>query len=206
MRAVGFPQFTQLSSLSFLRVLPLWSQSAALPLRHRGVDGSIVGPVTSRPLLAAVDRVLRDAVPAALGPLRHENRGWQAKWWSGNPDLHYECWPRSKTTVELGLHFEADPLTNARLLAAFRARAKPIARALGDAVRIEEWDKGWARVWEPAAQPERDAAAARALGGRLALYIRTLEPILRDELPADVPWTVATPAAAPRPRPRARSR
>lgn len=154
----------------------------------------------------AIDRILRDTIPAAFGSPEHQNRGWQAKWWFGNPDLHYECWPRSKTTLELGLHFEADPLTNTRLLAAFRARAKPIARSLGDTVRIEEWDRGWARVWEAAQAPGGGDDAAQVLAGRLARYIRTLEPILRDELPADVAWTVATPAAAPRPRPRAHSR
>ncbi|HEX4743928.1 MAG TPA: hypothetical protein VFW12_04575 [Candidatus Limnocylindria bacterium] len=159
-----------------------------------------------RTYLRAVDAAVRDGLPAALGPVQHQNRGWQAKWWFGNPALHYESTPRVRASViEIGLHFEADELTNALLFAAFRARAKAIARRLGE-VRIEEWDRGWARVWEPVALTEPlGARNGTAVGERIAAYVAVLEPILRDELPADVEWS-PTPAAAPRRRPRARSR
>ena len=132
---------------------------------------------------------MRAGVPEALGEIRHQDRGWQAKWWFGNPALHYEATPRVREkAVEIGLHFEADPLTNARLLAAFRAHAKAIARQLG-AVRIDEWDRGWARVWEPIALSKPlGVENATAVGKRLARYITVLEPILRDELPGDVEW------------------
>jgi len=144
--------------------------------------------------LRAVDAAVRDGVPTALGGVQHQNRGWQAKWWFGNPALHYESTPRARnSTVEIGLHFEADELTNALLLAAFRAHAKKIARRLGD-VRIEEWDRGWARLWEPIALTEPlGARNGTAVGKRIAGYVTVLEPILRDELPADLPWSVALP-------------
>ena len=156
--------------------------------------------------LRAVDAAIRESIPITLGEVQHQNRGWQAKWWYGNPALHYESTPRVRqSTVEIGLHFEADELTNALLLAAFRAHAKPIARRLGD-VRIEEWDRGWARVWEPVALTEPlGTRNATAVGKRLAAYIAVLEPILRDELPREVEWSLS-PAAAPRRQPRARSR
>lgn len=142
-----------------------------------------------RTYLRAVDAAMREGVPAGLGALRHQNRGWQAKWWYGNPALHYEATSRVREkAIEIGLHFEADPLTNARLLAAFRAHAKSIARRLGE-VRIEEWDRGWARVWEPIALPKPlGVENGTAVGKRLARYISVLEPILRDELPGDVEW------------------
>jgi hypothetical protein len=156
--------------------------------------------------LRAVDAAVREGIPNTLGEVHHQNRGWQAKWWYGNPALHYESTPRVRqSTVEIGLHFEADELTNALLLAAFRAHAKPIARRLGD-VRIEEWDRGWARVWEPIGLTEPlGTRNGTAVGKRIAAYVAVLEPILRDELPADVEWSL-TPAAAPRRQPRARSR
>lgn len=151
--------------------------------------------------LRAVDAAVRESIPIKLGEVQHQNRGWQAKWWYGNPALHYESTPRVRqTTIEIGLHFEADELTNALLLAAFRAHAKPIARRLGD-VRIEEWDRGWARVWEPVALTEPlGTRNGTAVGKRLAAYIAVLEPILRDELPRDVEWSLET---APRRRARA---
>ena len=159
-----------------------------------------------RTYLRAVDTAVRQGIPKGLGDVQHQNRGWQAKWWFGNPALHYESTPRVRnSTVEIGLHFEADELTNALLLAAFRARAKTIARRLGD-VRIEEWDRGWARLWEPIALTEPlGTRNGTVVGSRIAEYVAVLEPILRDELPGDAEWSL-TPAAARRRRPRARSR
>ena len=126
-----------------------------------------------------------------------EAYSYQAKAWYGNVDLHYEIWVRSRLrVVELGLHFEADDLTNARLLAAFGARARDVKRGLGTDARIEEWDKGWARVWEPISLELPDAALRDRVTARFSGYIRTLEPMLRDELPSDVAWKIAPPRRA----------
>jgi hypothetical protein len=113
-----------------------------------------------------------------------------AQLWSGNKQLHYEAWIRERLgVIELGLHFEADTLTNARLLAAFRARERTIRRAVGAQVRIEGWDKGWARVWEPIELASLDGAFLDRIAGRMVAYIFALEPVLRDEVPADVAWS-----------------
>jgi hypothetical protein len=112
-----------------------------------------------------------------------------AKLWFGNHDLHYEITPRERArTIEIGLHFEADPLTNARLLAAFAANARGIERVLVNA-RIEQWDRGWCRIWEPLPFRTPDAELARDLASQLAAYVTALEPILRRELPSDVRWS-----------------
>jgi hypothetical protein len=117
-----------------------------------------------------------------------------AQVWSGNKQLHYEAWIRPRLgVIEIGLHFEADALTNARLLAAFRAHERAIRRALGPDVRIEGWDKGWARVWEPVALVTLDRAFLDRTGARIAAYVTALEPVLRAELPADVAWTEPRP-------------
>ena len=130
----------------------------------------------------------RATAPKRLGPYREVRYSWIGKLWTGNEDLHYEVWPRPRLDViELGLHFEADALTNARLLSAFRTREAEVRAALGAAPLIESWDKGWARVYE-SHRLESDRAAAERYGARLAAYISALEPILRHELPADVPW------------------
>jgi hypothetical protein len=117
-----------------------------------------------------------------------------AQLWSGNKQLHYEAWIRDRLgVIEIGLHFEADALTNARLLAAFRARERAIRRALGADVRFETWDKGWARVWEPVALVPLDQAFLEKIGGRIAAYVRALEPLLRAEVPSDVAWSEPRP-------------
>jgi hypothetical protein len=139
--------------------------------------------------LRRVRTLVRERVPAELREFQWESYSFQSKLWYGNKALHYEIWPREKLgTIEIGLHFEADPLTNARLLAAFRANAKVVRRALVDA-RIEEWDRGWARVWEPLPHRKPDAHLAVELAERIAAYVSELEPILRRELPSDVAWT-----------------
>jgi hypothetical protein len=112
-----------------------------------------------------------------------------AQLWSGNKQLHYEAWIRERLgVIELGLHFEADALTNARLLAAFRARERAIRRALGTDVRIETLDKGWARVWEPIELATLDQSFLARIGTRMTAYVTALEPVLRDEVPTDVAW------------------
>jgi hypothetical protein len=147
---------------------------------------------------AATFRDVRAALGADLpAHLRHfqwSATSWMAKAWYGNRALHYEIWVRHRAkVVEVGLHFEADDLTNARLLGAFRARSATVKRALGDGARIEEWDKGWARVWEPFALED---GVHERVSQRFVEYVRGLEPMLRDELPADVAWKL--PAARAR--------
>jgi hypothetical protein len=154
--------------------------------------------------LRRVAPIVRSRVPVALRGFRYDSIAFMAKLWYGNKDLHYEIWSRARLgTIEIGLHFEADPLTNARLLAAFAAQSRAIRRALTDA-RIEEWDRGWARVWEPLPHRKPDEQLASELGQRIAAYVTALEPILRRELPSDVAWVEKD--ARPRVRAAARSR
>jgi hypothetical protein len=151
-----------------------------------------------RECLRRVAALVRERVPADLREFHWDSGSAMAKLWYGNKDLHYEIWSRERLgTIEIGLHFEADPLTNARLLAAFAANAKAARRTLADA-RIEEWDRGWARVWEPLPHRKPDQHLAIELAERIAAYVSALEPILRQELPSDVAWSEpeARPARA----------
>jgi hypothetical protein len=142
--------------------------------------------------LRRVRSLVRERVPSDLREFQWESFSFQSKLWYGNKALHYEIWPRERLgTIEIGLHFEADPLTNARLLAAFAANAKAIRRALAGAL-IEEWDRGWARVWEPLPHRRPDEGLAAELAERVAAYVTALEPILRRELPSDVTWSEPT--------------
>jgi len=147
-----------------------------------------------RECLRRVRLLLRERLPEDLRAFQWE-ASFLAKAWFGSHALHYEITPRERLgVIEIGLHFEADPLTNARLLAAFRANAKAVRRALANA-RLEEWDRGWCRVWEPLAYRKADVSLAKELADRIGAYISVLEPILRRELPRDVAW--AEPEARP---------
>ena len=142
-------------------------------------------------LRGVVERALEE-IPGDLPSLHSVTYSYMAQLWSGNKQLHYEAWIRERLgVIELGLHFEADALTNARLLAAFRARERAVHRALGAEVRIETWDRGWARVWEPVALATLDRTFLELIGGRVAAYVIALEPLLRAEVPSDVAWREA---------------
>ena len=142
-------------------------------------------------MLKPLPALIRPLIPAKLRDFRSGARwAYLMKLYYGNAQLHYEASHRPRVrTIEIGLHFEADDLTNARLLGAFRTHERAIRRKL-PAARFEEWDKGWARVWEPVPYDRLDTALRDDLAARLARYVTTLEPILRDELPADVPWSL----------------
>jgi len=162
---------------------------------HRTSSTAPAHPVLdSRTFLRGVIKIVEDEVPADFPVFHSTAYSYMAQMWSGNKQLHYEAWIRDRLgVIELGLHFEADALTNARLLAAFRAHERTIRRALGPEVRIEGWDKGWARVWEPVALVTLDRPFLDRIGTRIAAYVSALEPMLRAELPADAAWTESRP-------------
>src|SRR5258708_16050107 len=115
------------------------------------------------------------------------------KLWFGNKDLHDELGVYAhRKVVELGLPFESAPLTNLVLLGAFKAHAKTVARRL-PAARIESWDKGWARVWEPIPLRPFDERFGAQVTKTLPRYVRVLDPILEEPLPPDAPWTTYPP-------------
>jgi len=147
----------------------------------------------TKEFLRALLSSIRDDLPARYRDARIEVQGAIGKLWYGNRDIHYECNIRARLgTIEIGLHFEADPLTNARLLGAFRSRKTAVLKGLGSAARLEEWDRGWSRIWEPHDAPGLDDALRGRLAKRLSRYVAVLEPILREELPAEVSWRLPT--------------
>jgi len=159
------------------------SSSAAAPRR-----------LDSRTFLRGLAARAQEARPPGTPRFHSVTHSYMAQLWSGNRQLHYEAWIRERLgVIEVGLHFEADALTNARLLAAFRARERAIHRALDGEVRIEGWDKGWARVWEPIELATLDGPFQERVGARLAAYVRALQPLLQAELPSDVAWSESRP-------------
>ena len=160
-----------------------------------------------REFLRRLPGAVRAKLPADLAGCSSGFGFSLAQLWYGNRALHYETWLRHRQDViEIGLHFEADPLTNMRLLAAFRARERLVRKGLGAGTRIEEWDRGWTRLWESVPLDALEETLLERVASRLARYITTCEPLLRDELPADVPWELKPPRAPSRtPRGRTRS-
>ena len=51
-----------------------------------------------------------------------------------------------KKEVDVGPRFQGDPESNSMHLELLKQRSADIRAAQGDAVGLEEWDKGWTRV------------------------------------------------------------
>ncbi len=99
----------------------------------------------------------------------------------GDPRQHYELWLRSKVgLVEIGLHFEGVREDNLRRIAAVAEAMPVVVEGLGAGVDVEEWTETWTRIHESIALPALEEDAARALGERLATYVRVLEPVVRE--------------------------
>ena len=101
------------------------------------------------------------------------------------PSVHYEVWiQRRRKEVELGLHFEGDPESNFRHLAALSQRSGEIRSSLGPDVEIEQWDRGWTRAHETLPLEPLTDDFLIEVSFKLSGMIRALEPILRAEAPA----------------------
>src|SRR6476646_8121834 len=120
---------------------------------------------------------------AALGkPPRGHTRGRLAQfWWGPLAAIHYEVWLHERDLrLELGLHFESSATTNQELYKAFGQHLLEIQYELGESIWVEEWDKGWTRIYETQPLFPMDEARVYAVAGRLCEIIDCLQPILEE--------------------------
>ena len=117
-------------------------------------------------------------------------RGFEARnrwsivqlWYPPSSRVHYEVGiHRRVERVEVGLHFEADPRSNARLLELFE-RDLIVAKAVSERFEAEPWDRGWARVYEMLPIEPLDDSYVRQVADRLAGLIEALQPALESAL------------------------
>jgi len=82
--------------------------------------------------------------------------------------------------LELGLHFEAVQRENKRLLKAFGPHLLEIQQELGDSIWLEEWDRGWTRIYETQRLFPLDDERILAVTARMCEIIDCLQPILES--------------------------
>jgi hypothetical protein len=137
------------------------------------------------PFLHRLPEAIRPQLPAAFGPLHPLHmkvRGRLLQLWYG-PDatIHYEIWIHERTQqLELGLHCEADAALNARLKRELSFCLFEIKHALGNGVELEEWDRGWTRLYETHPLYPLDEARLTEIGERAGLFVRTIQPIYME--------------------------
>ena len=101
--------------------------------------------------------------------------------WYENRRVHYEVWfHRRIDRLEVGLHFEADPETNRRLLEQFEESLIVAKAEISERVEAEPWDRGWARVYEMLPLEPLDEGYLKKVADRLARFVTVLEPLRRE--------------------------
>ena len=99
----------------------------------------------------------------------------------GVPSVHYEVWiQRRRSLVEVGLHFEADPDTNARYLESLSGRFPEIYEVLGPSVEPEQWTRSWTRVHESLSLRALEEDFLIEVSSRLSRMVSVLEPMVRE--------------------------
>ena len=133
-----------------------------------------------REVAAEVERRLqKEGMPANL-----EVRYRLAKIWYGeDPDVHYELSLHEiGSQLEIGLHAESTAESNRAFYAAFDKCMVEIQRELGNSIWLEEWDRGWARIYETQPLWPLDTSRVDEVAARIVEIISVIEPIYRTIL------------------------
>ena len=112
-------------------------------------------------------------------PVRSRVRSHLAQfWWGSDSSVHYEIAMHERAgRIELGLHFESTATRNRSLYAGMERHLLEIQNSLGDGMWLENWDKGWVRLYETQLMAPLDEARVYALAGRFCEIIECLQPI-----------------------------
>jgi hypothetical protein len=120
---------------------------------------------------------------ALLRPdLRTSARSRLAKLWFGTDgSIHYEVWVHDRTAkLELGFHCESTPEYNRLLYKEFDLCLIEIQARLGPAFWLEEWDRGWIRLYETHPLWPLYEARVEEIAFRLMEVIDTIQPIFEE--------------------------
>jgi hypothetical protein len=139
------------------------------------------GKLRPRDFLTALPDRVRPLLPPSERDLQWRQRWSLVQLWYGdNARIHYEVWfHRRIDRIEVGLHFEADAVTNARLLDHFLDNLI-VAKAVSERIEAEPWDRGWTRVYEMIPLEPLDDAFLDRIAERLAHLISNLQPLLDE--------------------------
>jgi hypothetical protein len=139
---------------------------------ERGVNGS--------EFFGGLPAAVRVHLPKPLRDFKVNRRSWLVQLYYAHPLLHYEAWNlgERRGVLEIGLHFESrDRALNERLLLGFQSHLFEIKSELGESIEAEQWDKGWAKVYEVIPRENFSQEYADRVAARMAQLIVILQPI-----------------------------
>ena len=115
----------------------------------------------------------------ASPPLNTEVRSRLAKFWYGpDPSVHYELWLHENTAqLEIGLHAESAAERNRAIYAALDRCMVEIQSELGASMWLEEWDRGWVRLYETQRLWPLDPSRVEEVASRVCEVMAVVQPI-----------------------------
>ena len=130
--------------------------------------------------LREVDSEMRRRYPDHSRQLNTHLRSRLVQFWFGaDRAIHYEVWIHERAAqMELGLHFESTASRNRELYRRFDGELLSIQAVLGDSIWVEEWERGWSRIYETQPLWPLDAARVITTSDRLVEMVATFQPIL----------------------------
>ena len=146
---------------------------------HRHTATANQGSLTPTAFVSAVTREVESYFLRAGNPIHKSARSWLAQfWWGDDRTVHYELWVHGGTLrLEIGLHFESTAARNRALYNAFSKHIVEIQARLGDTIWLEEWDKGWTRLYETVPLYPLDEARVYSVAGRMCEIMECLQPM-----------------------------
>lgn len=124
---------------------------------------------------------MRALLPPELRGFQSRIRSGLVQLYYGDPGVHFEAWFHWRTSrLELGLHFERSARENAVLFSRFDRHIVELKHELGESVELEQWEKGWARIYETWPCDRLDRPFQDRMTERLARIIQVLQPVLED--------------------------
>lgn len=149
----------------------------------------------SRAFFEQVDDELRGLLGPSLRTYRSVHDARLLKLWYGDPSMHFEVqfvsrrWsPTGGPAIEVGLHLEhADPAVNEARVAALSAREgawRPVLPGAAAGPALGPRGAAWRRISELLEEtgPD-DSDLASEAAERLAVYVRTLWPLVERDAP-----------------------
>ncbi len=132
--------------------------------------------------LRRLPEAVRPYLPDMGEPLNMEPHGRLLKiWYGADKAIHYEVAVHERSMqLELGLHCEATPIRNAQIRHGLSFYLFDFKAALGSGVELEDWDRGWVRLYETHPLAPLDEARLAEFAERVGLFICMVQPIYAE--------------------------
>jgi hypothetical protein len=155
--------------------------SDAGPIEPPGLIASHQVNSSLRPsaFIQAVVHAVQKEIGSHSNDFHCHARSRLAKFWFGRDDsIHYEIWLHERTSqLEIGLHLESSPAVNRAIFKRLDNCLLEIQSELGQSFWLEEWDRGWARLYETQPLWPLDESRVDEVASRLRQVIGVIQPI-----------------------------